>query len=160
MGGWCTGELRTDSAASASTVVGVADGESREQGPGGWLGPVVALLLVLAVGASLVSGIPESLPGVALGSSVTLHAERAAVFFVGLLLALVVLVRAFQGRLPSELSGRGVKYADRQGTEQIRDTTATALEQLEAAHRHLMARVEALEEHPGHEADALQGEPG
>ncbi len=103
-------------------------------------------MLALALAASLVGGTPGSLPGVALGSLLLLHAERTAAFFAALLLALVVLVRAFQGRLPSELSGRGVKYAEREGTEEIRDTTATALEGLEVAHRELEARVEVLEE--------------
>lgn len=86
----------------------------------------------------------------------TLHVERTLVFFVGALLALVVLVRAFGGRLPTELSGRGVKYAAREGTEEIRDTTATALEELGAAHRELLARVETLER----ETDVPVDEPG
>ncbi len=117
-----------------------------QERPGKWLGWLICVLLALALAASLVGGTPGSLPGVALGSLLLLHAERTAAFFAALLLALVVLVRAFQGRLPSELSGRGVKYAEREGTEEIRDTTATALEGLEVAHRELEARVEVLEE--------------
>jgi len=72
----------------------------------------------------------------------------------------VVLVRAFQGRLPSELSGRGVKYAEREATEEIRDTTATALEGLEVAYRELATRVEALEEAPLEDDEAHAPEEG
>lgn len=124
--------------------------------PGSWLGSGVTLVLVLALVASLASGTPDPLPGVALDSPVLLHAERTAAFFAGLLLALVVIIRGFQGRLPSELSGRGVKYAEREGTEEIRDTTATALEGLEAAHRALTSRVEALEGPQEDEAEVSQ----
>ena len=110
------------------------------------LGIGLAVLLALALGASLVTGMPEKLPGVALGSPVVLHAERVVAIFAAALLVLVVLVRAFQGMLPTELSGRGVKYAQREATEEIRDATATALEGLQTAQRVLAARVDALED--------------
>jgi hypothetical protein len=114
--------------------------------PGKFLGIGLTVLLALALGASLVTGVPEQLPGVALGSPVVLHAERALAIFAASLLVLVVLVRAFQGMLPTELSGRGVKYAQREATEEIRDTTAAALEGLQTAQRELAARVDSLED--------------
>jgi hypothetical protein len=135
----------------------MAENEAR-MFPGKPLGSAVAVLLVLALIASLVSGTPEPLPGVALDSPVLLHAERTAGIFAALLLALVVLVRAFQGLLPTELSGRGVKYAQREATEEIRDTTVAALEGLETAQRELAARVEALEDAAQEEDEA--GPPG
>lgn len=114
--------------------------------PGRWLGSGVVVILALVFVASLVAGTPAKLPGVALGSAVVLHAERTVALFAAVLLVLVVLVRAFQGQLPQELSGRGgVKYAEREATEGIRDATATALEELRAADQALAARVEALE---------------
>ena len=124
------------------------------------LGSFVFLLLAVALAGSLAGGIPKSLPGVALVSPALLYAERTVAFFAALLLALVVLVRAFQGRLPSELSGRGVKYAEREATEEIRDTTATALEGLEVAYRELATRVEALEEAPLEDDEAHAPEEG
>jgi hypothetical protein len=114
--------------------------------PGKFLGIGLTVLLALALGASLVTGVPEQLPGVALGSPVVLHAERALAIFAASLLVLVVLVRAFQGMLPTELSGRGVKYAQREATEEIRDTTAAALEGLQTAQPELAARVDSLED--------------
>ncbi len=116
------------------------------------LGSVLVAMLALALVASLATGTPAKLPGVALGSAVVLHAERTVALFAAVLLVLVVLVRAFQGQLPQELSGRGLKYADRQTTVEIRDTTAVALEELQTAQQELHARVEALEEIPEDEA--------
>lgn len=108
----------------------------------------MCVLFVLSLAGTLVGGTPTRLPGIALGSPVLLHVERVIALFAALFLALVVLVRAFQGRLPTELSGRGVKYSERETTEEIRDSTATALENLETAQRELAARIDALEERP------------
>jgi len=116
--------------------------------PGSWLGSGVIVILVLALVASLIAGTPEGLPGVALGSAVVLHAERTVALFAAVLLVFVVLVRAFQGQLPQELSGRGVKYAEREGTEEIRDAAAAALEGLQTAQQELAARLEVLEGAP------------
>lgn len=72
--------------------------------------------------------------------------QRSRLCLQAVLLVLVIFVRAFQGQLPQELSGRGVKYAERESIEELRDTTAAALEGLQAARHELVARVEALEE--------------
>jgi polyhydroxyalkanoate synthesis regulator phasin len=42
----------------------------------------------------------------------------------------VVLARAWEGRLPSEISGRGVKYADAGKTQSAVDESAEALAEL------------------------------
>lgn len=53
-----------------------------------------------------------ALPGVALGSQTLLVVERGAAFFAVWLAVLVISVQALKGRLPIEISGRGVRYAD------------------------------------------------
>lgn len=52
------------------------------------------------------------LPGIALGSEALLAVERTAAFFLAWMLALVMLAESCRGRLPLEISGRGVRYAD------------------------------------------------
>lgn len=68
--------------------------------------------IVLAVVVSVAIGSTHPYPGVALGSGFVLEVERALALWVTWLLALVVGDQALQGRLPDEISGRGVKYAD------------------------------------------------
>jgi hypothetical protein len=99
-------------------------------------------LLALAALASLVAGEPDRLPGAALGSVVVLHAERALGLFAASLLVLLVVVRAFEGELPSELSGRGVKYASRDGVEALRSELTNTLDELRTAQE---AQAEAIE---------------
>jgi hypothetical protein len=67
----------------------------------------------LLVGVFLIARPVEALPAVALQSQTVLVVERVAVLFAAWLLALVVVARALAGELPMEISGRGVKYADR-----------------------------------------------
>jgi hypothetical protein len=59
---------------------------------------------------SLAGGRPATLPGVALGSTALLYVEKATACFTAYLLVLVVVARAFDGQLPSEL--RGVRFSD------------------------------------------------
>lgn len=75
-----------------------------------FLGPITLLLAAASVVLSLLAGTPAKPPAIALDSMALLNVERAASTFAILLLALVVIHRAFEGRLPDELSGRGVKY--------------------------------------------------
>lgn len=72
--------------------------------PGG-----LALSLLISL---WIDGPPGRLPGVALGSEALLAVERTAAFFVAWLLALMILAESCRGRLPREISGRGVRYAD------------------------------------------------
>lgn len=51
-------------------------------------------------------------PSAALGSDLVLAVQRVLFLFTAWLLIVVVLVRASQGLLPVEVSGRGVRYAD------------------------------------------------
>lgn len=108
----------------------------------------VAAAVVLAAGAlcvSLVEGAPDRLPGVALGSAVLLHAERALALVAVVVAAVSVLARAARGRLPVELSTSGLRYeAD------AADDTATAVAQLQDQFDDLLAIVDAL-------ADRLDG---
>lgn len=75
--------------------------------------PYATLLLVLlavSIFISICAGVPTNIPSVALGSSFLLYVERAIALFAGSLLIVVILVEAWRGNLPVEMSGRGLKY--------------------------------------------------
>jgi hypothetical protein len=103
------------------------------------LGASAAALAGLAVGVSLIEGTPDRLPGIALGSAVLLHGERALALIAVVIGALSVLARAARGRLPIELSTSGVRYeAD------AADDAAGAVAQLQEQLDDLVAIVDAL----------------
>jgi hypothetical protein len=70
----------------------------------------LAALLFAGVVVSLIEGSPEQLPGVALGSDVLLHVERAAAIFAILVAITSVLREAARGRLPTQLTTAGLAY--------------------------------------------------
>ncbi len=71
---------------------------------------LLAAIIVAAVLVTLVEGTPSRLPGVALGSTVLLHAERAGAM-VAIVVALAsMLTQAARGRLPTQLSTAGLAY--------------------------------------------------
>jgi hypothetical protein len=86
------------------------------------------------------------LPGAALGSTAVLRAERVGVLFAVWLFVFVVLGQAWAGRLPTEISGRGVKYADSEGTRQSARETETALRQLNSDLRRTRVELMRVEE--------------
>lgn len=101
------------------------------------LGAVVLAIMALAV--SLAEGTPHTLPGVALGSPVLLHAERALALIAIVIAALSVLEQAARGRLPIELSTSGVRYE-----AEAADDAAAAVDQLQEQLDDLVATVDAL----------------
>ena len=103
------------------------------------LGASAALLAVLALGVSLIEGTPDRLPGIALGSAVLLHGERALALIAVVIGALSVLARAARGRLPIELSTSGVRYE-----AEAADDAAAAVVQLQDQLDELVAIVDAL----------------
>jgi hypothetical protein len=105
-------------------------------------GPLGVLALAALV-ISLVEGAPEALPGVALGSSVLLHAERAAALFAIVVATVTVLVQASRGRLPSQLSTAGLVY-DAETTAQVSVAVAGLQEQVEELQRTVDAIVQEL----------------
>ena len=88
---------------------------------------VVLILLGLAIWGGLHGGAPQTLPGAALQSNLVLFVERAVAIFASLFLVTLVVIRAMQGSLPQELSGRGVKYADSDVVDALRDDVQQAL---------------------------------
>jgi hypothetical protein len=94
------------------------------------LGFGVVVLMLLAGGASFIGGTHRPLPGTALQSALVLHLERGVGVFAVLLIALLILYRAFHGELPSEVSSSGVKYADAGAVETLRREVKDALEEL------------------------------
>jgi hypothetical protein len=100
--------------------------------------------IAVAVGATLVSalgGTPAQLPGVALGSTVLLHGERALALFAVVIAALSVVLQAARGRLPVEFSTSGLRYE----AEAV-DDAAAAVSELQAQFDDLEAMTAALAE--------------
>jgi hypothetical protein len=109
------------------------------------VGVVGGLLLSIWAGADVdLSG--RGLPGVALGSTTVLRAERVGVLFAVWLFVSVVLAQAWAGRLPTEVSGRGVKYADSEGTRRSARETEMALRQLNSDLRRTRVELMRVEE--------------
>jgi hypothetical protein len=92
-----------------------------------------------AISVGLVEGAPRALPGIALGSTVLLHAERALALVAIVITALSVLARAANGRLPIELSTSGLRYE-----AEAADRAAVAAAELQAQLDDLMVIVDAL----------------
>jgi hypothetical protein len=102
---------------------------------GRWEPLSLAVALLVFVGLA-VSGLvnvwieapdERALPGVALGSQTLLVVERGVAFFAAWLLVLVVSAQALRGRLPIEVSGRGVRYADAVSAQGVAADTEAAL---------------------------------
>lgn len=90
------------------------------------LAMVVLAVLVACVALTLIKGRPRQLPGVALGSAVLLHAERALALFAVIVATLSIGVQAARGRLPTELSTSGLRYE-----AEAADDAAAAVAQLQ-----------------------------
>jgi hypothetical protein len=103
------------------------------------LGVSVAMLLLAAICVSVLEGVPRTLPGVALGSPVLLHAERALARVAVVIAAASVLVQAGRGRLPVELSTTVLRYE-----AEAADDAAAAVAELQAQFDDLVAIVDAL----------------
>jgi hypothetical protein len=110
----------------------------------------VLALLVACVVVTLIEGCPHRLPGVALGSSVLLHAERALALLAVIVSALSIGVQATRGRLPIELSTSGLRYE-----AEAADDAAAAVAQLQEQFDDLVAIVDALADR----LDAPRGRP-
>ncbi|MCK9250789.1 MAG: hypothetical protein M0P31_17660 [Solirubrobacteraceae bacterium] len=85
------------------------------------LGSLAATLIVSAA-----IGAQHPYPGVALGSGLLLVLERAIAIWALVLLTLVVGDQALRGRLPDEISGRGVRYATHEQLDQVAENVAGA----------------------------------
>lgn len=98
---------------------------------------------------------PGGPPGVALGSSMVLAVERSALLFAAWLATLVILAQAWQGRLPIEVSGRGVRYADPAAVRASATATEETLRKLEREFE--MARRELVHAHRRTSTDKATG---
>lgn len=93
-------------------------------------------VLVAALAASLVDGTPARLPGVALGSAVLVHLERAVAVLAISVAVLSVLAQAARGHLPTQLTTAGLAYES--------DMTADAVADLQEQVGHLRRDVDSL----------------
>jgi hypothetical protein len=103
------------------------------------LAAVAGVVLLACIAVSLIEGRPRHLPGVALGSSVLLHAERSLALLALTVGALSIVGHAARGRLPIELSTAGLRYE----AEAVEDAAA-AVAQLQDQLDDLVAIVDAL----------------
>jgi len=103
--------------------------------------------LVACVAITGLEGHPRHLPGVALGSPVLLHAERALALSAVVVAMLSIGVQAARGRLPIELSTSGLRYE-----AEAADRAAAAVTELQEQYDDLLAVVDAL-------ADRLDAPP-
>jgi hypothetical protein len=106
---------------------------------------VVAGLAGSIAAAATMDVPPGDPPGVALGSPMILAVERSALLFATWLATLVILAQAWQGRLPIEISGRGVRYADPAAVQASASAAEETLRKLEREFE--MARREMVHAH-------------
>ena len=104
---------------------------------------VVAAGLVGAVVATLLAGTPDKLPGVALGSSVLLHALRAVGVLIAYMLVVTAVVQAWRGQLPAKFSDKGIEYA---AVQAVKDEAGAGVEKVEEAVGELRNEVDELTE--------------
>ena len=71
-----------------------------------------AATFVAALLITLISGVPQPLPGIALGSEPLFYIERGVAVFGILVVAMSLLGRGLRGELPSQLSTTGVSYPE------------------------------------------------
>ncbi len=114
-----------------------------------WLGPLVVLMLVASIVLAMLADVPDRLPAAALNSTFVLYAMRAVAIFAALFLALLVTYRALLGELPNELSGRGVRYADRDAVDQLRAELSDAIARLQENQQDLRDAVAQIIDDPG-----------
>ena len=105
------------------------------------LGGVVAAAL-----ASGLAGTPKRLPDAALSSSVLFHVERVVALVAGYVGLLVIVVRAWAGHLPMELSAQGFKYAPDERPSAVLMDLVHENDVARAERLELQRRIEALEE--------------
>jgi hypothetical protein len=106
---------------------------------------VVILGLVGAVILGVASEAPVNLPGIALGSTALLLAERMVALFAIWMAIAVVVIRAFRNQIPVEISGRGVRYAEAEDVEAKSTSTEGILHDVDAEIRWLRDAVLELQ---------------
>jgi hypothetical protein len=106
----------------------------------------VPAALTAAVAISLVTGAPRDLPDVALSSTVLFHVERSVAVLAGFVAVLVLVIRAWSGQLPTELSTQGLKYGASDSTAAgALDHIALEWEAARAELADVLDRLDALE---------------
>jgi hypothetical protein len=134
-------------AGAVDPAVARADGSTaRPWTPGARMTPrpltvIAGVVLLACIAVSLIEGRPRHPPGVALGSSVLLHAERSLALLAVTIGALSIVVQAARGRLPIELSTSGLRYE-----AEAAEAAAAAVAELQNQFDDLVAIVDALAE--------------
>lgn len=93
---------------------------------------LVPLGLALSLFANVWIELPAGrAPGLALHSETVLVVERSMALFIAWVVALVALAESWHGRLPLEVSGRGIRYAEAAATRAGTDHANTALAEVQ-----------------------------
>lgn len=109
--------------------------------------PVLVIgLLVVAVVAGVAAGVDRPYPDYALGSGLLLVLVRLVAIWAAALFVLVVGDQALRGRLPIEISGRGVRYAAEERVDEVVGANGDLGDRVEA----LELAVEAFERGRSH----------
>ena len=80
--------------------------------------------------------------------------RSSASAIVALFLALLVTYRGLLGELPNELSGRGVRYADRDAVDQLRSELSDAIARLQENQEDLRNAVAQIIDDPGDDSQS------
>jgi hypothetical protein len=104
-------------------------------------GLAVSIGVVVALVATLTAGVPRTLPDIAIGSGVLLHAERVLGFVLGYVVLLVVVTRSWSGQLPTQVSTQGLTYT----AGETNVITSEGIDSLAAEVKSLRVRIERLE---------------
>jgi hypothetical protein len=100
----------------------------------------IALAAILALtAASLIVGVPEPLPSVALGAAWLLHVERVVAAVLAISAIITLAVRSAHGQLPLKLGATSIEF------ESFNGATSTSIENLDVELTTLRERIDNLE---------------
>lgn len=100
----------------------------------------VALTAVVVLAtASLVAGVPETLPSVALGAVWLLHIERMVAGAIAISVVIAIAFRSAYGQLPLKLGAASIEF------ESLKASAADSLDNLEVELKSLRERIDVLE---------------
>jgi hypothetical protein len=102
------------------------------------------LVALAAIGvltaASLIAGVPDKLPSVALGATWLLHVERVVAGAIAISVVIAIAIRSAYGQLPLKLGATSIEF------ESLKASAADSLDNLEIELKALRERIDKLEQ--------------
>jgi hypothetical protein len=100
----------------------------------------LALLAIAGlIAASLLAGVPEKLPSIALGAAWLLHVERVVAGAIAISVVIAIALRSAYGQLPLKLGATSIEF------ESLKASAEDSLDNLEVELKALRDRIEKLE---------------